>query len=86
MKPFAKDQSRNPPPRNGLDRLLRRFSRAAYGLAVVLMYILASTALGLALAPALWLWSQIRDWSVHLPGPLPWLAAGFSARQSSGAG
>ena len=44
MKPFAKDQSKNPPPRNWLDVLLRRFSRIAYGLAVLLMYTLASTA------------------------------------------
>ena len=35
MKPYATDQSKNPPPKNSLDRLLRRFSRVAYGLAVL---------------------------------------------------
>lgn len=78
MKTFAKDQSKNPPPKNWLDRMLRRFARIAYGLAVLLMYALASTALGLALAPSLWIWSQIQTRSVALPGPLPWIASGFA--------
>src|SRR5512133_4131435 len=77
MKPFAKDQSKNPPPANWLDRLLRRFSRIAYGLAVLLMYTLASSALGLALAPALWVWPLLHQWSTGLPGPLPWILSGF---------
>jgi acetyltransferase-like isoleucine patch superfamily enzyme len=51
---FAEDQRKNPPPSNWLDRLLRRFARASYGAAVLLLYVLAATALGLALAPALW--------------------------------
>ncbi|HJV48953.1 MAG TPA: hypothetical protein VJ549_06735 [Geothrix sp.] len=78
MTSFAKDQSKNPPPTNWLDRLLRRFSRVAYGLAVLLMYILASTALGLALAPALWLWSAIRGLAASLHGPWPWILSGFT--------
>ena len=77
MRPFAKDQSKNPPPLNWLDRLLRRFSRMAYGLAVLLMYTLASTALGLALAPALWLWARLQARSAALPGPWPWITSGF---------
>jgi acetyltransferase-like isoleucine patch superfamily enzyme len=78
MKPFAADQSKNPPPRNQLDRLLRRFSRLAYALAVLLMYTLASTALGLALAPALWVWAWVQSWAPALRGPLPWVALGFT--------
>ena len=78
MKPYATDQSKNPPPMNGLDRLLRRFSRVAYVIAVLLMYVLASTALGLALAPALWIWSRLQLWGIHLPGPLPWIVSGFA--------
>lgn len=77
MRTFARDQSKNPPPMNGLDRLLRRFARAAYALAVLLMYTLASTALGFALAPALWIWSQLQAWSRPLAGPMPWLVSGF---------
>jgi acetyltransferase-like isoleucine patch superfamily enzyme len=78
MKPYAKDQSKNPPPKNRLDRLLRRFSRFAYVIAVLLMYVLASTALGLALAPALWIWAHLQIWAIHLPGPLPWIISGFA--------
>ncbi len=78
MQPFAQDQTKNPPPRNWLDRLLRRFSRLAYGLAVLLMYTLASTALGLALAPALWTWPRLHAWAVPLAGPLPWIVSGFA--------
>ncbi len=29
-RPFAADQSKNPPPKNTLDRVLRRFARASY--------------------------------------------------------
>lgn len=76
MKPFARDQSKNPPPVNALDRLLRRFSRFAYGTAVLAMYAVASTALGLALAPALWLWPILHGWIRPLPGPLSWILAG----------
>ena len=78
MKPFAEDQSRNPPPTNWLDRVLRRFSRIAYGIAVLLLYTLASTALGFALAPALWFWSAIQPWSRTLAGPLPYIVLGFA--------
>ena len=50
---FATDQSKNPPPRNTLDRVLRRFARASYFAAVLMLYAVVSTALGLALAPGL---------------------------------
>ena len=82
MRSFARDQSKNPPPANGLDRLLRRFSRVAYTLAVLLMYALASTALGLALAPALWTWTWLQGHAVGLPSILPWVVGGFAAALS----
>ncbi len=78
MRSFARDQSKNPPPINWLDRVLRRFSRVAYGVAVLLMYLLASTALGLALAPALWTWDHLVRLSSRLPHVFHWSAAGFS--------
>ncbi|WP_306589899.1 hypothetical protein [Geothrix sp. 21YS21S-4] len=78
MKAFAHDQSKNPPPKNWLDQLLRRFSRVAYGTAVLVMYALASTAFGLALAPALWTWSAVHHWSAHLPGAFPWILSGVA--------
>ena len=72
MMPFAKDDSRNPPPRSFLDRLTRRYSRQAYFLAVLCLYLVVSTALGLALAPAIWCWQLLAAWSE----PLPFLARG----------
>lgn len=54
--PYAGDDSRNPPPKTFLDRLVRRYSRSAYVVVVLGLYLLASTALGLALAPAIWCW------------------------------
>jgi len=75
---FAEDQSKNPPPKHAFDRLLRRFARASYFLFVLLLYALASTALGLALAPALWCYEHLAAWSGQLPGPLPWLGQATS--------
>lgn len=77
MQSFARDQSKNPPPANWLDRILRRFSRVAYGTAVLLLYVLASTAFGLALAPALWSWEALHGLALLLPGPWHWFLSGF---------
>jgi len=78
-RPFAEDQSRNPPPRDAFDRFLRRFARASYFVAVLLVYALASTALGLALAPALWVFGHLSAWARSLPDPLPLIAVATSA-------
>ncbi len=78
-RPFAEDQSKNPPPRHAFDRFLRRFARASYLVAVILLYVLASTALGVAVAPALWAFDRLASWSAGLPVPLHYLAAGTSA-------
>ena len=51
---FAEDQSKNPPPINFFEVLLRRFARASYVLSVLGMYVLAAGAIGVALVPALW--------------------------------
>lgn len=75
-QPFAKDDSKNPPAHNLLDRLTRRFSRPAYVIVVLLLYLLVSTALGLALAPALFFYSQLFAWSQNLPLFLRWIVAG----------
>jgi acetyltransferase-like isoleucine patch superfamily enzyme len=75
--PFAEDDSKNPPAQYFLDKLTRRYSRPAYLIVVLLLYLLASTALGLALAPALCLFSQVFVWSQYLPQLLHWIALGF---------
>ncbi len=74
---FAEDDSKNPPPQSVLDKLIRRFSRTAYIIAVLLMYLLAATALGLALAPALWLFNQLLIWTQGLSPLLHWMILGF---------
>lgn len=74
---FADDQRKNPPPSGWLDRTLRRFARASYGAAVLLLYVLASSALGLAMAPALGFWSWAAPIGQSWAAPLHWAWAGF---------
>jgi acetyltransferase-like isoleucine patch superfamily enzyme len=76
-KPFAEDDSKNPPAKSLLDKLARRFSRPSYAILVLVLYLLAATALGLALAPALWLFGRLSAWSITLPHLLRWIALGF---------
>lgn len=78
-RPYAKDQSKNPPPKHALDRLLRRFARASHFVAVLLLYTLVSMIVGLAVAPALWCFHHLAAWSHQLPSPLPWLGVATSA-------
>jgi len=77
---FAEDQSRNPPPINIFEALLRRFARTSYLIAVLFMYILASLAFGAALAPALWAGHMML--SIFLPlmtsSWLGWFMVGFT--------
>lgn len=75
--PFAEDDSKNYPAQSFLDRLTRRFSRSAYVIVVLLLYLLASTALGLALAPAICLFSHLYTWNFALPQLLRWVILGF---------
>jgi acetyltransferase-like isoleucine patch superfamily enzyme len=75
---FAEDQSKNPPPKHGFDRLLRRFARASYFAVVLVLYVVASTAIGLAVAPAVWLFRHLAAWCATLPAPLYWLGISTS--------
>lgn len=76
-KPFAEDDSKNPPAKSLMDKLTRRFSRSAYAICVLVLYLLAATALGLAMAPALWLFSQLFILSKTLPPLLYWIVLGL---------
>jgi len=62
MQPFAKDDSRNPPPRTFLDRLARRYSRTAYVIVVLCVYAVAASAFALALTPAVLCWQRMAAW------------------------
>ncbi|MBS1785531.1 MAG: hypothetical protein JST24_08905 [Acidobacteria bacterium] len=75
---FANDQRKNPPPTGWLDRLMRRFARASYGAAVLLLYVLASSALGLALMPAFGFWHLAGRLGGAWNPPLHWVWEGFT--------
>jgi acetyltransferase-like isoleucine patch superfamily enzyme len=60
-QPFARDDSKNPPPRTFLDRLTRRYSRTAYVLVVLVVYAIAISAFALALTPAVFLWQWLAE-------------------------
>ncbi|MFM8233722.1 MAG: hypothetical protein ACKN9J_01330 [Holophagaceae bacterium] len=79
-KLFAEDQSKNPPPVNIAEAILRRFARASYLIAVIIMYLLASLAFGIALAPAIWVGHKIVSVLPALlaSGWLGWLMMGFT--------
>ena len=69
MAEFAQDHSKSPPPSGPLEAFLRRFARFSYGIVVLLVYVLASAALGLALAPVLWGWHRLWGKFPVLPRP-----------------
>ncbi len=79
---FAKDHSKSPPPTGLAERLMRRFARVSYGVAVLLVYTLASAALGIALAPALWLTLKLlyfaTEMGIRVSPLLAWGLRGFS--------
>ena len=58
------DPADNPPATGAVDRFVRRFNGLSYALAVVAIYAIAATALGLALVPSLWIMSRV--------GPAVW--------------
>jgi len=49
------DPERNPPATGPVDRFVRRFNAISYALAVLVLYAVGASALGLALSPALWM-------------------------------
>ncbi len=70
--------AKNPPPRNAFERLVRRFARSSYAIVVLLLYLLAATALGLALAPALAVVDVGFGWAAQLSRVPGWLLRGFA--------
>ena len=59
-----------------LDSFIRRFNFASWILAVLVMYAIAATAFGLALAPGLWFVTRTIGWAATLPAWLAWPAFG----------
>jgi hypothetical protein len=84
MQPFAGDDSRNPPPQTFLDRLTRRYSRTAYLIVVLSVYVVLASALALALTPAVLWWRWAGGVCRCLPGgTAPGAAVAFSVRSPS---
>ena len=67
----------NPPPRGAVDRFIRRFSQLSLLLAVLALYALLATAVGLALAPALWFVDAWSGWTGGWTGAWHWLGRGL---------
>lgn len=57
------DTTRNPAASGSVDRFVRRFNALSYGAAVLALYAIGATALGVALLPALWI---VRRWAPEL--------------------
>jgi acetyltransferase-like isoleucine patch superfamily enzyme len=60
-----------PPVRSPLDAFIRRFQFVSYMAAVLALYAICATALGLAITPALWLISHASAWAA-VPGRGAW--------------
>lgn len=76
------NNSKSPPPQSTADRLLRRFARTSYHLFVALVVVIAASAMGLALAPALWVWDTAAAWSAGLPALSRYLVSGLALAAS----
>ncbi len=73
---------KNPPPKNAFDRLLRRFARISYNVFVTLVVVTAASAMGLALAPALWVWDAAAMWGAELPTVFRYVLLGLALAAS----
>jgi len=62
MTDFVK-HDKNPPPKSTFDRVLRRFARVSYHVFIGLIFLVAATAMGIALTPAVALVHVVTAWS-----------------------
>jgi len=69
---------KNPPARSALDRVLRRFARISYHVFVTIVVVIAASAMGLALTPALWFWDLASSWSAGFPALSRYLVSGLA--------
>ncbi len=63
------DPRLNPPPTSRVDQFVRRFNTISYVIAVLVLYLIGASAVGVAFTPAIWL---MRRW-----GPELWQGAGW---------
>jgi acetyltransferase-like isoleucine patch superfamily enzyme len=69
---------KNPPAKSTLDRFLRRFARISYHVFIVLVVLIAASALGLALVPAFWVWQTAAAWSAPFSSAARTVVSGFA--------
>jgi acetyltransferase-like isoleucine patch superfamily enzyme len=69
--------AKNPEATSGFDRLLRRFARVSYHVFIGLVVLIAALALGIAFAPALWVWHTASSFAADLPVVLRYLVSGL---------
>jgi hypothetical protein len=69
MTTIDESHPRATPVTGAVDRFIRRFNAVSYAGAVLILYAVGASALGIALVPALWL--------VHRWGPALWAAGGW---------
>jgi acetyltransferase-like isoleucine patch superfamily enzyme len=58
---------KNPPPKSELDRVLRKFARLSYHGFIVLVFLIAASALAVALVPAVALVQSAVAWTAAMP-------------------
>jgi acetyltransferase-like isoleucine patch superfamily enzyme len=66
----------NPPATGAIDRFVRRFKLVSHLLVLLVLYAVAASAIGVALAPALWFLDHWNGWSAGLHDWAHWLALG----------
>ena len=66
----------NPPATGAIDRFVRRFKLMSHLLAILVVYAIGSTAIGVALAPALWFLDRWFAWCAGLHDWTRWPALG----------
>ncbi|HEX5633978.1 MAG TPA: hypothetical protein VFX50_12155, partial [Gemmatimonadales bacterium] len=71
------DERNNPAPTGAVDRFIRRFPAVSYGMAVLVVYVVAASALGLALVPSLLLAGALVPPLWALDSWLRWPALGL---------
>jgi len=69
---------KNPPATGIVDRFIRRFGVVSHALAILVLYAVASIAIGIALAPALWFLSLSWEWVTDFVPWQKWPLFGFS--------
>jgi acetyltransferase-like isoleucine patch superfamily enzyme len=67
----------NPPATGAIDRFIRRFGSLSYLVTILALYCISASALGMALAPALWFLGNWFAWCADVHGWMQWPLLGL---------